>query len=66
MPCKIVVLPVLRESTITKSESRNSTIISALSPRVIGIPVTIEMNETVGIVNPIVAKEEPSDRFKLF
>lgn len=66
MPCRIVVLPVLRESTIIKSDSKKSTIISGFKPKIIGKSITIEMTETVGIVNPIVAKDEPKERFKLF
>jgi len=58
--------PVLRERMITNRESRKSTVELAPIPRDSGNPVKSETKETVGIVNPILAKAEPSERLRLF
>ena len=62
----MVVFPVLNESTMIKSDSRNKTVASASIPNVSGSPREIETNATVGMVNPILAIAEPSDKLKLF
>jgi hypothetical protein len=64
-PCRIVVLPVLRERMITNKDNRKSTVDPAPIPRDRGRLVYNETKETVGMVSPILARAEPRERLRL-
>lgn len=65
-PCKIFVLPLLSDSMILKSDSKNITEESVPIPSAKGKSIHKETNATTGIVKLILAKAEPKERFKLF
>ena len=64
-PCRIVVLPVLRERMITNNDKRKSTVDPDPMPNDNGRSVYKETNDTVGMVSPMLASAEPRERLRL-
>jgi len=64
-PCNRVVLPIARVSAPIKNERYISVILRLLMPRLNGRLKTIAIIATAGMVSPILAKADPSAKFKL-
>jgi hypothetical protein len=64
-PCRSLVRPVRNHSNIIKRDNRNNTVDFIPMPSVSGSPLDNETKATAGIVSPMLASAEPSDKFKL-
>ena len=64
-PCNKVVLPIVRVSAPIKNDRNISVILRLLMPRLKGKLKKIAIVATVGMVNPILAKAEPSAKLRL-
>ena len=65
IPCSNVVLPIANVSAPIKKLRYISVIFNGLMPRLMGKSKKMANAATVGMVKPILARAEPSARFKL-
>jgi len=66
MPCNTVVLPMLRDKMIMSSDKKKRMVGTASIPSVIWLPVDSATIDTIGMVSPMLARAEPSERLRLF
>ena len=60
-----VVRPIARVRTLTRKVRKRKMMPTELIPRLMGKLNQIEIMATAGMVRPILARAEPSDKFKL-